>query len=203
MAIEFSRGAAQYRDTATGRFVGRGVVEGYVQQEVNRLEVRLKGVYRLAEAGKISTAEFQTRFAQTLKDYTIQSAVLGAGGRDQMSPTHWGKVGSSLKQQYRRIGGMGEALAKGELSEKQIAARIRQYSESSRAAFHSSNKRTHQDVGFTQARRSLDGGAKHCEECPGYSTNGEWIPIDEVVSPGDACSCNGRCRCYVEYRRWR
>ena len=38
--------------------------------------------------------------------------------------------------------------------------------------------------------------------CITYNTNGKWLPIDQVIPPGTLCTCHGRCRCFIRYRRF-
>lgn len=201
MPIQFDRRAGQFRGS-NGRFVSKAAVQGFVNSEVRALEVELNAIVSAATRGRLLTADMQRQMAIALKESHIRQAALGAGGTKQMTPAHYGALGYGLSEQYQRIAGLGSVLSRGELSQAQIEARLRQYAESSRSAFWNANKRTHGDIGFNQAKRSLDPGAAHCAECLSYDTEGEWRPIGGVIAPGNACSCRGRCRCRISYRRF-
>jgi hypothetical protein len=47
------------------------------------------------------------------------------------------------------------------------------------------------------ARRIIDPGAEHCEECPALAARG-WIPVEQMVPIGDT-TCLMNCRCTIEY----
>jgi hypothetical protein len=150
--------------------------------------------------GRIDIPEFQRRMAGDMKASAIRMAALGAGGVEGLGNRHYGKVGSELKKQYKFLAGFGNALANG-LTEKQVLQRAGQYSRQSAISFHAAQQITKEGEGFTEGRRSLDGQAQHCAHCPGYSTNGQWVPIYQIIPPGTSCDCGGRCRCKVDFRR--
>jgi hypothetical protein len=182
------------------RFVARAEVLRLADAEAARLETRLSGHARLLTQNKISVPEFQLRMAEDIKLSHLRMAAFGAGGEKQLTPRHFGTAGQELKRQYKYLQGFGDAVAQGELSEKQILSRAKSYGMSARTAFFKAEKVTRQDNGAREAKRSLDSQARHCSSCLGHSTGGLWLPIDQVVAPGVDCECQSRCRCRVAYR---
>lgn len=201
MTISFDARTGQFHNETTRRFIPRDEVLALVDAEIEKITSRLQGHARLAIGGKISTAEFQVRFAQTVKESHLFALQLGSGGRKQITKSQLGATGRRLQDEYTRIARFGRQMSNGELSEKQILARAAQYGESIRATFHDTEKRTRAAIGFNQAKRDLDPGAQHCPECLQYS-DGLWKAIAEVTSPSVNCSCGGKCRCRISYRRY-
>jgi hypothetical protein len=139
--------------------------------------------------------------AHDMKLSAIRMSALGAGGAEGLSNRHYGKAGSELKKQYKYLKSFGETLSKEGLTEAQLLQRAGQYSRQSAISFHASQQITKEEEGFTEGRRSLDEQSRHCADCPSYNTNGEWIPISQIVPTGTRCKCGGRCRCRVDFRR--
>ncbi|MBD2771148.1 hypothetical protein [Iningainema tapete] len=197
--LQFDPQTHRYRNAETGRFVKYSEVLKVVGEEVNRLEVRLKGHARLLNQGKIDIAEFQTRIAQSLKESHLRNAAVGAGGVEQFTPTHYGKVGAELKKQYQFLDGFGKDLADGKLSEKQILSRAAMYAASSRTSFFEAEFTSRGKYGFL-AKRLLDPQSRHCDSCISLQRL-EWTPIHRLTPPGVNCQCGGRCRCRLVYQK--
>lgn len=196
---QFDPSSHRYRDSENGRFVKVAQVTRFVDEEVNRLEVRLKGHARLLASGKIDTAEFQTRMADSLKESHLRVAAIGAGGTKQFTPTHYGKIGAQLKKQYKFLHGFGQDLAEGKLTAEQAIRRAGSYAQSARTSFFEAEFTSMGKVGF-YAKRLLDAQSKHCESCISYQRL-NWTLIQNVIPPGVDCECGGRCRCRLLFRK--
>ena len=189
----------RYRDAETGRYVKYSQVLEVVDVEVNRLEVRLKGHARLLSQGKIDIAEFQTRMAQSLKESHLRNAAVGAGGTEQLSASHYGKVGAQLKAQYKYLHNFGEDLSAGKLTPEQALSRAGSYSKSAKTSFFAAEFTSRDKVGF-YVKRLLDAQSNHCQSCISYQRL-QWTLIQLVTPPGVDCECGGRCRCRLVYRK--
>ena len=197
--LQFDPKSYKYRNVETGQYVSNNEVQRVITGEVNRLSVRLKGHARLLVSGKIDIAEFQTRAALSLKESHLRNAIVGAGGKSNVSSIVYGKVGAELKKQYGYLSGFGEAIAVGELSERQIIARAASYAASSRTSFYHAEFTSRGTLGF-YAKRLLDPQSQHCESCINYQRL-EWTLISLIVPPGVNCQCGGRCRCRLVIRK--
>lgn len=197
--LRFEVATQRYRDTDTGRFVGRGEILKLVDEEVNRLEVRLKAHGRLLQSQKIDIAEFQTRMTQSLKESHLRMAALGGGGFKQMTPKHYGHVGQQLKRQYEFLHGFGQDLQNKNLTSKQIINRAGSYAKSANIAFYQAEFLSKGKVGF-YAKRLLDPQSHHCVECISYQKK-QWTLLQKIIPPGINCSCGGRCRCQIIFRK--
>jgi hypothetical protein len=144
--------------------------------------------------------DFQIAAARAIKDSSLRMAIFAKGGKGNMDSNDYLRVGRSLKAQYRRLEKFGRAIANGELTEKQIVQRAGQYANTSTSAYYEAERVGRAQSGFNAAKRELDGQARHCPSCLRYSTDGQWLPIDQVVASGVDCECGGHCKCRVTYK---
>jgi hypothetical protein len=86
--LQFDPKSHRYRNIKTGQFVRYTEVTRLIDEEVNRLQVRLKGHARLLVSGKLDISEFQIRVTQSLKESHLRNAAVGAGGIKGLTPTH-------------------------------------------------------------------------------------------------------------------
>lgn len=199
MPYQFDPSSHRYRNIETGRYVRLVDVLRFVDEEVTRTEVRLKGHARLLAQGKINIAEFQTRMADSLKESHLRVAAIGAGGTRQLTPTHYGKIGAQLKKQYKFLHGFGQDLADGKLTPEQAIRRAGSYAKSAKTSFFESEFTSRGKYGF-YAKRLLDAQSRHCNSCISYQRL-TWTPVHSVIPPGVDCKCGGRCRCRLIYQK--
>ena len=199
MPITFDNRAGRYRDEY-GRFLAASAIPNLLQQEQQRLAIRLQAVTRLLTADKITLPEWQTRFAQTLKTSHLAIASLAAGGKSNLNSKIYGAVGYQLRDQAKYLNGFAKALSKGELTPNQAIARSALYASSIKVSFGKAQQMARANDGFNQAKRSLDKQSQHCSDCLSYFTRGRWVAIAEVILPGVACLCRQHCRCSIVYR---
>ena len=196
----YSRSLGQFQYADTKKIVTRDRVLYALDQEVERTSTRLQGFTRLMASGKIDLAEWQNRMAEEIKSASIRMAAFGAGGKQQLTQRHYGYVGKQLYKEYQALDGFAQALAGGKLTQEQALRRAAMYAESTRISFFQAEKTTKENDSFL-AKRSLQSGAEHCPECLGYDTQGQYIPVPEIVPIGTSCSCRSRCRCFVTFKR--
>lgn len=199
MKYEFNDRLGRYRDTETKVMVSRATVLLETEMEEARLKVRLQGLTRRMLGGSLSVSEWQKEFAQTIKESHLRMSALGAGGKDRLNNAHFGSVGGLLRKEYRYLDNFAKGIQNGEFSEKYILARAGLYAASTRKSFFKGEQISRVVAGVTMARRVLDSQAKHCSDCPAYATP-DWVAIEDVVVPGEACACGGRCRCTIIYK---
>lgn len=200
-AYFYDRRTANYRNPQTGRFVPRAAILKLVDEESDRLSTRMKAHARLLTDGKIDLGEFQRRAADDIKMSSIRMGLFASGGKSQTPQSVYGVIGRELRSQYGFLANFAQDLAAGKLTKEQAIARAALYGGASRTAFHQAEKVARKREGFLEAKRSLDSAAQHCASCLGYSTNGEWLPVEQVTMPTVNCQCMSRCRCQVVFRR--
>lgn len=199
MPVKFDQRTGRYRGES-GRFVSRADVLRIVDEETARGQVRLRAIARLLVSKRIDIPEFQTRMAEQIKSSHIRLGLLGAGGKEAMTPQHYGTIGFNLRDEFKYLRNFGKAIAAGELDESQVMRRAELYAESSRLSFFAVEKQARQRAGVKLAKRSLDPQAKHCSDCLRHSTDGQWVPISEIVPVGSRCRCRNRCKCQIVFK---
>lgn len=135
MSYEFVNSVVRYRDTTTGRFVPRRTVLRYADQAVSVGQDAADVLANLVATGQISPADWFELMQQEIKSTFIQEAILGKGGRENMTPSDWGSVGRQLRDQYDYLEGFREDIEAGVLSEAQISSRSHLYFLASKGAF--------------------------------------------------------------------
>lgn len=197
--VEYVPSAGLYRDAETKRFVPRSRILVELDREKRATQSRLSGLTRRLSNGSLSISEWQTEMGQSLKNSHLRLAALSAGGRSQLTPRHLGLLGDRLPDEYSRIATFSQEMKDGKISNQQAIARSKMYAQSAVQTFHAGEKIAREQEGKTLAMRSLEPGAAHCPQCPGYSTSG-FVPLSQVVAIGTACDCRGNCRCNIVYR---
>lgn len=200
--MQYDARAGQYRDLTTGRFVRKPDVMRVVDSEQQRLKAELQAHTRALIAEQLDVAQWQVRCAESMRASHIRIGALGSGGIENMTPAKYGAIGWQLRNQYEYLSRFAVELAEGFLTPSQALVRVGMYSSSIRPSFHRCEQLTRQDEGFKTAKRSLDPVAQHCSSCIGYSTQGRYVDINDVVMPGTACECRQNCRCQVEYSKF-
>lgn len=189
----------RYRDLDTGRFLRRAEVLDYVGRAVGAADVAADQLGVFVADGTLSPGDFGDLFKAELKSTYIQQYLLGIGGREQMTPEDWGSVGGMLHEQYRHVADFVQEVAAGNLSEAQIQARVRMYTNSSREAFERAHGRIADKAGMTEELWVL-GVAEHCPDCMDYAAEG-WQPLGHFPAPGEgATQCLTNCQCHKAYR---
>lgn len=199
--VSYDRNQARYRDDNTGKYVSRDRILRLVDEEAARLSTRMQAHARNLTAGNIDLPTFQRRSAEDLKLSHVRMAILGAGGRSQTTAAQYGATGRLLRDQYNYLDGFSRDLAAGKLTKEQVISRAGLYGASTRSAFHQSEKIARGREGFKLAKRVLDPGSQHCQECLDFATGDRFVPIEEIIPVGTRCSCLSRCRCSIIWKK--
>lgn len=199
--ITYDRRVGKYRDGATGRYVSRVSILRLVDEEAARLATRMQAHARNLVGGGIDLPTFQKRAAEDLKLSAIRTTILGSGGRSQTTAAAYGTTGQLIKTQYIFLDGFANDIANSKLTKSQIIQRAALYGASTRSSFHAAEKIARGREGFILAKRQLDAGSQHCQECLNYSTGDRFVPIEEIVPIGTRCSCRARCRCSIVWKK--
>jgi hypothetical protein len=200
MAFKYVVNAGQYQDTDSGRFINQDRLEELLAEETGRLRARLRGHARVYQRGNIDIPEFQLRMAESIKRAHLRIAELAVGGRSQMTPAVFGRIGRTLRDEYGHLANFGTALEEG-MSDRMLLHRAGSYARAIEITFSRTWLYSSQIAGFDLFMRSLDAGADHCPSCPRYDTGGQWVGADEIVPKGVRCECQNNCRCRVVRRR--
>lgn len=196
----FNKLLGRYINASTGRMVAEKTVlrvgEAFTEKHV---APRIKDLTERMIKGKIDLASWQERMAKELKNSYIVNLTLGKGGRNNLTPADWGRIGGRLKYEYRHLEGFAQDIKAGKLSEGQIIFRANMYADGARSAYYDGRTAAMGEAAYDLERRFL-GAAEHCEDCLAYAAQG-WVPIGSLPEPGDGSVCRNNCKCTKEYAR--
>lgn len=191
---------ARYRNER-GSFVSTNAVIDQTNQRIDDGAQRLENFLSAIAGGRGNVNDLQDAVITELKNQHIQAAMLGRGGRDAMTQADYGRLGATLRQEYKFMRRFIEQAANGELSEAQIKNRLKMYSSGVWKSQQAGERSAHKAAGYTHKRRVLDPSAETCGDCEEYARIG-WVPIDDksLPDPGKGSICKSNCRCHWEFK---
>lgn len=198
-AWSYDRRIGRYRDDR-GRFLGKEAVGKLVDSRIDQLEANLRRYTRMLADGNLTLDQWQGSVREAIKNAHIQAALIGYGGKDEMGPAEYGRIGQRLRAEYTYLQGFARDLLDGRISNPMALARVGLYAQSVRGSYWQGTELRQQQQGFSLMKRKLDGQAQHCQDCLDYSARGI-VPIGTLPLPGQRCACRARCRCSIEYFR--
>lgn len=197
--IEFNPRTGRYRDLRTGRFIGWNAVEAIAVRDANKTERDLIRIFKEFKGEKIDQYEFERRLHQRLKESYIVQTALGKGGVSQLTKKDYGTIGNNLKEYYRRSEKSIEGFVFGEVSEKQLVSRIKNYARNSHIQYQIAHVGMREKLGY-EGWRSLNTNANHCGECISHQTLG-YVSAKKIVPLGYKCGCRMHCKCRIKWRK--
>jgi hypothetical protein len=198
-AWSYDRRIGRYRDDR-GRFLSKESVDKLVDSRIDQLEANLRRYTRMLADGNLTLDQWQGSVREAIKNAHIQAALIGYGGKDEMGPAEYGRIGQRLRAEYTYLQGFARDLLDGRISNPMALARVSLYAQSVRGSYWQGTELRQQQQGFSLMKRKLDGQAQHCQDCLDYAARGI-VPIGTLPLPGQRCACRARCRCSIEYFR--
>lgn len=207
LLFDLVREKGYYWDRKKGQYIsrwtGKPVKEATVRRSVEKFNSKFVGdnIQMHTDrflAGEIQLQTWQRRVANELKQSHIINYSVGKGGRAQVKPADWGKIGNALKQQYRYLNNFAMAIKNGQLTPGQIKYRIGLYGKSVRSSYFSGLTAAKAVAGYSQERRKTT-SKEPCDRCEEIERWG-WQPIGTVPDPGTDCQGLTNCKCYKEYK---
>jgi hypothetical protein len=168
-----------------------------IDELVKTSQARMRQWTERMTAGKLSVPKWQILMAREVKNVHLTSAVIAEGGREQMTSAAWGRLGNTLKFQYRHLRDFAGEIPRTISDRANVAARAEMYATSSIGTYENEVLKRNQEFGLQIARRETAGGSDSCDDCLEQEDLG-WQPIDEVREIGDS-TCGARCNCVIEY----
>ena len=195
----YSRSAARYRDTATGKFVARSRITQLLEANVNAAEDRMSRIIQGLYAKEIAPGMVQTMMRDELRRLSLQNAALGKGGFDRLTLSDYGRVGRQLRDSYQRASNLVNGVASGKVTVAQALNRIEGYTLEARRQFFAAERAVvHESRQQFEERRILH-ARESCVDCVRYASMG-WQPAGTLPLPGEQSRCNAYCRCSIERR---
>jgi len=179
-----------YVDIATGRMVKRTLVHDLLRTVIAGAETRIGELGRLYAEEALTGRQFYELMAREVKLVTNTATALAQGGWQNVTPAQWGANGYRLRDEYGNLREFVEAVARGELSPAQIAARAKLYANTAYGRFWELEQAAQQARGATRMKLLTVGDDRVCEICVAEARRG-WQPIGTwhvPLHPG--CRCN-------------
>ena len=198
--FRWSPPTGRFRD-ARGRFLSSERVRRIIDAT---LQSHTRAVQELTEQFRnraVSLAEWERRMRQEIKNIHIYSALAAKGGKAQLTPQDYGRLGAVVKRQYRFLERLSNELSTGKQApDGSLVNRARLYAQAGRGTMEATRQREMTARGFDEERNVL-GVAEHCEgpdSCLEQTARG-WVPVGSLIPIGGRL-CVTNCKCQIEYR---
>jgi hypothetical protein len=183
-----------------GRFLSKAAIEALVDGRIKKLNSQLQDFTRRLIDGNITIDQWQGSVREALKPAHLQAAMVGAGGKNALSQSDYGRIGQRLRSEYSYLQNFAADLLAGRVSGAMALARIGLYAASVRGSYWEGTTIRQEKQGYSLMRRILDPQAQHCQDCIDHAARGI-TPIGSLPMPGQRCACRSRCKCRIEYLR--
>ncbi|MEO0595076.1 MAG: hypothetical protein AAF126_03100 [Chloroflexota bacterium] len=197
LPYNYDNSTQRWRDPNTGRFVSEDVVVAEMRTHVEATYSTLDSLTERLYSGSITVQQWQVAVASELKDAHLAQSMFANGGRNNMTPVEYGRVGGVLADEYRYLQNFAEQIARGEISEAQARARIRQYGNATKQSYWRE---------YTQRREYVRWNLQPGESCAdcialdsgGLDGNGLFRADELPTVPGAGDTvCRGNCNCIL------
>ena len=185
------------------RWTGKQVQDATVRRAVESYNSKFVGsnMDKVTEQfidGKVDLPTWQKKMAGELKQGHVINATVGAGGRDNMDYSKWGRVGNQLRRQYNYLNNLAIEVKNGTVTPGQLRYRVKMYAKSVRTSYFAGEGIAKGEAGLTMEKRVTTSGAP-CDPCKKDEGLG-WQPLGTLPKPGTDCQGLTNCMCYMEYK---
>lgn len=198
---EWDARRVRYRDaTAGGRVVGRDVTVTLVERMIAAEAVRLRALADRLRQGRMTVADWQWAVRDELKALHALAAATARGGRAQMTPRQWGRVGALTRGEYRYLNGFARAVTNPTYAlGPNFLRRAESYAWAARTTFWQTDRELMKDAGVRYAAR-IPHARERCPECLAWSYDvAGWVEIDKLPAIG-SLACLTNCKCSFTYK---
>jgi hypothetical protein len=170
--------------------------------------VTLEQLAEALKAGTITLSEWTAAMRDNIRAESIVAMELAKGGRDNVTPSDWGYVGSQTKKYYDLLDQFAADIQSDPakwLNGRNLNARMALYGQIGYSALEDDLGREKLKGGFTEEMSVLDKtpGVVHCSDgepnCVDESNKG-WQPIGTLAKIGER-QCRSHDRCSMRYRK--
>lgn len=210
LEYSYDKKAQRFRNKASGKFLSQNQAIKVLESGITDRSESIRKVTDSYLSGKIEIDTFILKVADSLKDLHVLNAVIASGGRkDQLSKQQLavlrGRVKSELTTTKDSFSGdkyglqqLTRELLRGEVSESQLRDRLNKYVNSAALTQGYIEHEKQKSNSKKEGLRRL-GSTENCPECLKYAGLG-WVSIEELILPGQSCSCRSNCKCFITYR---
>lgn len=198
MPFIYDSGMQRYRNER-GHWVSQQAINQAVDAVIASSADTMRTLTAHMQSGAISLADWQAGMMSQMKLLHLGAAMVGRGGRAQMTQSDWGWTGSQIRQQYVFMRNFATEVATGLTPmDGRLVNRAVMYAEAARGTQRGMMGRVALNNGREEERNHLGGAERHCSECPSLSAMG-WVPIG-TLPPIGSRACLSRCKCSMQYR---
>lgn len=188
----------RYRDAATGQWVADAAVKAGVENVAAQAAVNMRALAMQYRTTNMEIADFQRAMMQEIKLAHIASALAAVGGRAAMTPSHWGRVGQLIREQYQYVQGMVTQTLDGvQRVNGRLDARAASYGSAVRATFENMRRFERAAAGYQYEKNILHAN-ESCGQCRDLAAMG-FVPMG-TLTPVGMRQCRSNCRCTITYR---
>ena len=145
--------------------------------------------------GEISFRRWQVETAAAIKDAHLEMFRFGAGGKENLNTVDYLKLANELRiNHYPRFRRLVKQIINGELTQRQIMARVTRFYRGSKLSFETSYLSLKEKEGDLYTHRRLGRCKNHCLPCIEYFQLGV-TKLSDMILPGYACDCRENCCC--------
>jgi hypothetical protein len=130
---QYDEKSRRYRSQETGRYLSNAQMLKARDGFTDAMKGRAADLATRRAEGDLSANAWEREMRSLIKNAHVDMAALGRGGRRQMAPADWGRVGAAIREQYSYLGRFADDTAN--LSEAQVRARAGLYVSSSQVAY--------------------------------------------------------------------
>lgn len=184
-----------------GKFVSKATMQSLRDTMVDASVQRVTDLTGQLTRGEIDIDAWRTAMRAEVKQVHIIEYLIGRGGRAQMTPRDWGRIGAEVRKQYAYVERLIIERASGVVSDAELTARARMYPASATAS-HERAKGAQWNIrlpaqpgdgstkckswcrcswsivernGTIEATWELGGSKETCEDCTRRAN--EWAPL--------------------------
>jgi hypothetical protein len=196
---EYKWDAKQGKYRSRGKFVKASTVQKAADQYIQAKQGKTAdAMFELLRSGAANVKDIQLLGEREIAKAHLAQAMAAKGGRLQMAPSDFGRVGSYVKKELQHWRTRMKAIAEGQPLDGRVKQSFRAFIAASGATFQKIEQIEAERRGETEYRNILDDGARSCSECPAITAQG-WQPVGSLPERGDR-QCSHNCRCHWEYR---
>ncbi len=183
----------RFRDTR-GRLISRTAVRTAFEQSLANLSTLTDTLADDLRAGRISLNDWREEMRTIIKQTQMAAQELTKGGRAQMTPSDYGRVGQRVREQYQFLENWVQQIQNGT---NPSPGRAIQYLRSARSAFLASEAQEMANRGYLV--ENIQSPAEHCWQCNLETDKGP-VPVGQMSLPGQRV-CRHNCKCHLRYSR--
>jgi hypothetical protein len=184
-----------------GRFIRPKLIRDEVDRVAKASAARTKTLADALRAGRVDLQTWEIGMRQEIKTGHLAAAMAAKGGREQMTPADYGRVGQLVRRQYDYLAGFATEIQDGLPLDGRMTTRAGMYASAARGTYHQVERSEQRARGFDQERNVLGPVENHCTgrgSCEEETRRG-WVPIGDLI-PVTGRLCKTNCKCRLVYR---